>query len=123
IADGTERWHQPGVKGVSQLASDGMRLYAAAAENGLYVLDYDGHLLWRQGFDGAGDPARPVIDGLYLFLATRQPRLHILAKRARTLLQSFNPGNGLSAVPALDGANLYFLSNGGILYAMNVRRF
>ncbi len=123
IADGTEKWHQPSVKGVSHLASDGTRLYAAAAENGLYVLDYGGHLLWRQGFDGAGDPARPVIDGLYLFLATSERGLYILDKRDGTLLQSFNPGNGISAVPALEAGNLYFLSNGGILYAMNVRRF
>jgi outer membrane protein assembly factor BamB len=123
VADGTEKWHAPGVKGVSHLTLDGGRLYAAAAETGLFVLDLDGHILWRQGMIGAGDPARPIVDGMYLFLATSERGLYIIDKRDGALIESFNPGNGISAVPAFDGGNVYFLSNGGILYAMNVRRF
>jgi len=122
-SDGTERWHDPAVKGVSQLALDSGRLYAAAAENGLYVLDLDGHILWRQGFTGAGDPARPVIDGRYLFLSTSERGLYIIDKRDGSLIQSFNPGGGISSVPALEGGSVYLLSNGGILYAMNVSRY
>src|SRR5262249_52670836 len=61
-ADGTERWHVP-MQGASQLVLDDGRLFAVCAEEGLYALDVGGHVLWRQGFPKAGDPAKPVIDG------------------------------------------------------------
>ncbi len=121
-ADGTERWHVP-MQGAAQLLLDDGRLYAVAAEEGLYALDLGGHVLWRQGLAKAGDPARPVIDGDYLFLSTSEYGLYIIDKRDGTLLQSFDPGPGISARPAIANDKLYVMSNGGILYAMNIRRF
>ena len=121
-ADGTERW-RVAMQGAAQLVLDENRLYAVAAEEGLYCLDLGGHVLWRQGFAKAGDPARPVVDGDYLFLSTSDSGLFIIDKRDGHLLQSFDPGPGISARPAIANDQLYVMSNGGVLYSMNVRRF
>lgn len=120
--DGTEQWHTS-MQGADQLILDGDRLYAIAAEEGVFALDLRGHVLWRQGLAKAGDPARPVISDRYLFLAMSDGGLFIVDKRDGTLLQSFDPGNGISSSPALMGGQLFLLSNGGVLYAMNVYAF
>jgi outer membrane protein assembly factor BamB len=121
-ADGTERWHVA-MTGADQLVLDEGRIFAVAAEEGLYALDLGGHVLWRQGMSKAGDPARPVVDGDYIFLSTSDYGLYIIDKRDGHLLQSFDPGPGISARPAIANDQLYVMSNGGVLYAMNVRRF
>lgn len=121
-ADGTERWHVP-MTGAAQLLLDGNRLFAVAAEEGLYALDLSGHVLWRQGFAKAGDPGPAVLDGSYLLVSFAEDGLFILDKRDGTLLQSFNPGSGFSAAATLIRDNLYILSNAGILYALDVTRF
>jgi outer membrane protein assembly factor BamB len=120
--DGTERWHLPAT-GATQLTLAGDRLYAAAADSGLYALDLGGHLLWRQGFAKAGDPARPLVDGSYLFLSISEKGLYVIDKQTGRLLQSFNPGPGVSAAATVAGDDLYFMSNGGVLYAMDVSRY
>jgi outer membrane protein assembly factor BamB len=121
-ADGTERWRVP-MTGAAQLLLDGNRLYAVAAEEGLFAIDTGGHVLFRQGFAHAGDPAAPVVDGVYLLLSFSDAGLFIVDKRDGTLVQSFNPGSGFSAPPSLGRDLLFILSNGGILYALNVSRY
>jgi outer membrane protein assembly factor BamB len=121
-ADGTERWHLP-MQNTAQLLLDDGRLFALAAEEGVYAVDLGGHILWRQGFRHGGDPARPVVDGNYLFVSYTEGGLFIVDKRDGTLKQSFNPGPGISASPAVANDQLYVMSNGGVLYAMNLTRF
>jgi outer membrane protein assembly factor BamB len=121
-SDGTERWRTR-VLGATQLVHEDGRLYVAAAESGLHALDRDGHILWRQGFARSGDPSAPLIDGTYLFLSVSERGLFIIDKRDGSLLQSFQPGPGITAAPAVAHDQLYVMSNGGILYAMNVHRF
>src|SRR5262249_49783873 len=111
------------MQGAAQLLLDDTRLFVVAAEEGLYALDLGGHVLWRQGFPKAGDPARPVLDGDKLFLSTSEYGLYIIDKPDGTLLQSFDPGTAISARPAIANGQLYVMSNGGVLYAMNVRSF
>jgi outer membrane protein assembly factor BamB len=121
-SDGTERW-LASIPGVSQIVLDSDRLYVVGAESGLHAVDLGGNVLWRQGFARAGDPARPVVDGHYLFLSVAEQGLYIIDKRDGTLVQSFLPGHGITAAPAVVGDSLFVMSNGGILYAMSVRRF
>jgi outer membrane protein assembly factor BamB len=121
-ADRTERWHAR-ISGVTQLLLDEGRLFVAGAETGLHAVDLDGNLIWRQGFARGGDPARPVVDGHYLFLTVAESGIYVIDKRDGSLLQSFLPGPGVTAAPTVAGDQLYMLSNGGILYAMSVRRF
>jgi outer membrane protein assembly factor BamB len=121
-ADGTERWRVP-MAGAAQLLLEGGRLYAVAADEGLYAIDLGGHVLWRQGFPKAGDPAQPTALGTYLFLTFSDGGLYVVDKRDGELVQAWNPGSGFSAPVTIANGLLYILSNAGIVYAMNVSRF
>lgn len=121
-SDGTERWRVR-VAGANQLLLDEGRLFVAGAESGLHALDRDGNLIWRQGFAGAGDPAMPLTAGHLLFVTVAESGLYIIDKRDGSLLQSFRPVPGITAAPTVIGDKLFTMSNGGILYAMNVSRF
>jgi outer membrane protein assembly factor BamB len=121
-ASGAERWRAD-IAGASEVTLDGERLYVAAAETGLFALDRAGHVLWRQGLSRAGDPSAPVVDGTYLYVTTASAGLFIVDKRSGGLVQSFDPGNGITAGPTIAGRRMYVLSNGGVLYALNLRRF
>ena len=89
----------------------------------MHAVDLGGNVLWRQGFARAGDPARPIVDGHYLFLSVSEQGLYVIDKRDGQLVQSFLPGSGTTAAPVVVGDSLFVMSNGGILYAMSVRRF
>jgi outer membrane protein assembly factor BamB len=120
--DGSERWRAP-ITGASGIAMDGGRLYVTAADEGIHALDLAGHVIWRQGLRGAGDPSEPIISGEYLFFGAASAGLFVVEKRSGKLVQQFNPGFGVSAAPTLGGGRLFVLSNGGVLYAMSVERF
>ena len=49
--------------------------------------------------------------------------LYVVDKRSGQLVQSWNPGDGITSRPTLVGSTMYLLSNGGVLYAMNIARF
>ena len=119
-ADGTELWRLP-VEGAGSVTPDGDRLYFAAADSGLYATDRDGHILWRQGLAGAGDPAPPVISGDYLLQSLAGKGLFVIRKHTGELLQVFDPGGGVSAQPTVLGDSLFVLSNGGTLYAFDLQ--
>ena len=121
-ADGTEKW-RVAMNGAAHILFDGSHLYVVAAEEGLFSVDLGGHILWRQGFPKAGDPATPVLDGVYLLLSFSEDGLYIIDKRDGSLLQSFNPGSGFSAAATVNHDRLFILSNAGILYALSVARF
>jgi len=129
-ATGLVRWRTP-LQGntasqsngaIGGLASDGERLYVAAADLGIYALDLDGNVLWRQGTRGGGEPATPQIAGDMLIFALTGAGLYIVDKRTGALLEYFDPGDGISADPVVvDARDLYVISNRGILYAFDLR--
>jgi outer membrane protein assembly factor BamB len=121
-SSGAERWRAP-VVGVTDLTLEGDRLYVAAAESGLMAYDLAGRELWRQGLTKAGDPSRPLVDGNYLFVSTADLGLYVVDRRSGQLVQSWNPGDGITSRPTLVGSKMFVLSNGGVLYAMNISRY
>jgi outer membrane protein assembly factor BamB len=103
------------------LASDGERLYVSAADLGIYALDLDGNILWRQGTRGGGEPAAPVVVGDKLVYALAGAGVFVADKRTGALLQWFDPGDGVSAEPVIvDDDAAYVLSNRGVLYALDL---
>jgi outer membrane protein assembly factor BamB len=104
------------------VATDGERLYVAAADLGVYALDLDGNILWRQGTRGGGEPATPIVTDELIIYALADAGVFIADKRTGELLEYFDPGDGISGDPTvIDEQELYVLSNRGVLYAMDLR--
>lgn len=119
---GFVRWRTP-IEGAGSLTVDGDRIYVAAADRGIYALDRNGNIMWRQGTKGGGEPADPIVSGEYLVYTLSDAGVFIADKRSGELYQYFDPGDGVSAQPAVRDDQMYILSNRGILYAMWLRRF
>jgi outer membrane protein assembly factor BamB len=119
---GLVRWRLP-MEGVGSLQLAGDRLYAIAAELGVYAIDRQGNVVWRQGLRDAGEPADPVISEDYLIYALSRSGLFVADKATGRIHQFLDPGYGVSATPTVDGDMMYVLSNGGILYALQLERF
>lgn len=111
-----------GVGATGGVATDGERLYVAAADLGLYALDLDGNVLWRQGTRGGGEPATPIVTGDYVVYALADAGIFVHDKRTGALIEYFDPGDGVSGDPTVvDEQELYVLSNRGVLYALDLR--
>ena len=126
---GFVRWQLP-IENAASVVTDGRRLYVGAADSGVYAVDLRGHVVWRQGTRGAGEPAPPVLAGDYLIVSLADDGMFISDKRTGTLHQYFDPGGGISASPTLGRSGrtsqhdlLYVMSNAGFLYAMSVKHF
>src|SRR5207253_1476851 len=75
------------VEGVGGLATDGQRLFAAAADTGVMALDLAGHTLWRQGTRGGGEPSDPQLSGDYLLVSLSSAGLYVLDRASGRALQ------------------------------------
>lgn len=105
---------------VGGLASDGERLFVAVAELGLYALDLDGNVLWRQGTRGGGEPGTPVVaDGLLVYTLAHDG-MFLADPASGELFEYFDPGDGVSAAPAIAGDALFVLTNLGVLYGFDL---
>lgn len=111
-----------GVGSAGGIATDGERVYVGAADLGIYALDLEGNILWRQGTRGGGEPATPIVSGDYLVYALADAGVFICDKRTGELLEYFDPGDGISGDPTVvDEQELYVMSNRGVLYALDLR--
>lgn len=121
-ATGFVRWRTP-IEGAGSLTIDGDRIYVAAAERGVYALDRNGNIIWRQGTRGGGEPAEPIVTGEYLVYTLSDAGVFIADKLSGEVHQYFDPGHGVSSQPAVRDDQMYVLSNRGVLYAMWLRRY
>ena len=115
----------PGTTGITGgLAADPQRLYVAAADLGVYALDHNGNLLWRQGTRGGGEPADPVVAGELLIYTLASDGVFLADRRTGELYEWFNPGEGVSATPTYseEDGTLYVMSNRGFLYAFDLEQ-
>ncbi len=116
---GALRWRYP-VKGASTVAVDGDRIFFAASKRGLFALDLEGRLRWRQRID-SGTPRLPRVRGRALYITFSEGGLMIIDRRTGRLIQRFNPGEGISGPSLLGRRSLYVLSNHGNFYAFTLR--
>ena len=119
---GRVRWRLP-ITGVGAVAVDSSRLYAAAADEGVHALDFNGNLIWRQGTAGGGEPVALVVSGNYILYSLSIAGIFVANKASGETVQFFNPGNGVSSIPAIARDALFILSNGAVLYAMSLRHY
>jgi len=119
---GLVRWRTP-IANAGGLAVDRDRIYVAAAEEGVHVLDRGGNVVWRQGTHGGGEPGDPLVVGGYLVYTLSGDGIYVADKRTGEVMQYFQPGDGVSATPTAWKDQLFIHSNGGILYAMGMEQF
>jgi len=129
---GLVRWHVPLFEGnapgqppgnVGGLASDGKMLFVTAADQGVYALDLDGNVLWRQGTRGGGEPTPPLVSGDLLFYSLTEDGMFVADKRTGEVHQYFDPGDGVSAMPAVTlDDRLVMLTNRGNVYDFDLER-
>jgi len=116
---GALQWRYP-VKGASTVAIAADRIYFAASKRGLYALDYDGRLRWRQRID-SGTPRLPQVRGRAIYVTFSEGGLMVIDRRAGRLIQRFNPGEGISGPSLITRRSLYVLSNHGNFYAFTLQ--
>jgi outer membrane protein assembly factor BamB len=116
---GRIQWQRDVSGGGGLLATDD-RIYFVAAEMGLYAMDLDGNVLWRQGTRGGGESARPILHRGYLFFNLSEDGLFVADTQTGEVVQYFDPGSGVSAPPTLGRGNMYVMSNGAVLYSLGV---
>ena len=119
---GRVRWRLP-IEGVGALLMVDDRLFAAAAENGIHAIDLDGHVVWRQGARGGGEPSGLLAVDDYLIYSTSESGLFVVEQATGQVLQFFDPGFGISAAPTVSRDNVYVVSNSSILYRFGLRVF
>lgn len=117
--DGEVLWRLP-ITGAGGLRAEGEALYVAAADEGIFAVDRAGHVIWRQGTEGAGVGGRPSVVDDYLILTLSEAGLYILDRHSGEVHQFFDPGFGISAEPTVEQDQLYVMSNNAILYAMRL---
>jgi outer membrane protein assembly factor BamB len=116
---GALRWRYP-IQGASTVAVDGERIYFASSRRGLYALDFDGRLRWRQRID-AGTPRLPRVRGRAIYITYSEGGLLVIDRRTGRLIQRFNPGEGISGPSLIFRRSLYVLSNHGSFYAFTLQ--
>ena len=128
VSTGLVRWRTPffdaaapsttGATGA--LSTDGERLFVAAADLGVYALDLDGNVLWRQGTRGGGEPAAPVVWGKLVIYSLARDGMYLADRRTGEIYEFFNPGEGTAVPTVTADGQLYVLSNRGVLYAFDL---
>ena len=78
-----------------------------------------GARVWSVPLQGT-PTADPVAAGSYVLIPAATGLL-FLDERTGRRLRVFDPGTGVSSTPAVDGQRLYVLSNGGALFALDLR--
>lgn len=114
---GRIRWSREVSGGGGLIASEDT-IYFAAAELGMYAMDLDGNIKWRQGLRGGGEPSEPVLHGDYVFYGLSEGGLFVAKTSSGEVVQYFDPGYGISSPISLGRDQLYVMSNSAILYAL-----
>lgn len=116
-ADGSVKWRYD-VEGAGTVRVERGRVFFAAAKNGVYCLDTEGRLVWRQALAAQGEVAAPLlVQGRYLLVSASQGGMYVVDPTEGQLLQFFQPGHGVTAEPMTDGQQIYVLTNNGFFYA------
>ncbi|MCP4448254.1 MAG: PQQ-binding-like beta-propeller repeat protein [Myxococcales bacterium] len=118
-ATGRIRWSREVSGGGGLVASDDT-IFFAAAEAGIYALDFDGNIRWRQGLRGGGEPSQPALRGEYVFYGLSEAGLFVAKAATGEVVQYFDPGFGISSPVSLGRDRLYVMSNSAILYALTL---
>ena len=106
---------------VTQLSVQGGLVIAVTPTTIHALSPADGTAAWSTPL-GAGTAAgAPILLGKWLFVPANHGGLRVLELATGRTLRTFDPGTGVSSTPGLRGGRAYVLSNGGDLFAFDVR--
>src|SRR5690606_38885851 len=83
---GLVRWRLP-IDGAGSVEVEDGRVYVAAANTGVFAVDAEGNVVWRQGLRGGGEPADPIVTGEYLIYTLSKAGLFVADKRSGQVYQ------------------------------------
>ena len=94
-------------------------LFIGAQNGNCYALTLDGKLLWQHDTGGAV-LSTPLVIGGCLYVTTYGAKLVVLDAESGKELAEYRAGSPLFSSPDSDGRQIYFGSNGGTFYALDL---
>jgi outer membrane protein assembly factor BamB len=94
-------------------------LLATSASTGLWALDPQGKMLWRNKIPEGGMSA-PVACNGGLVVATSRYGLFFLSPDKGRPIDGIDSGTGFSQVPAVAGNHVFIMSNAGVFYGLQI---
>lgn len=79
-----------------------------------------GEPVWTVPLQGAAS-ASPITAGKWLLVPAQDGGLRFVEPASGRTLRAFDAGSGIGAQPGTDGRRVYVLSNGGVLYALDLK--
>lgn len=99
----------------------GKGLVVAETASQLYGLaPGTGQVIWSTPLDGAPG-APPVFAGSWLLVPAADGGLRFVEPASGRTLRVFDAGSGVSGAPGVGSGHVYVLSNGGVLYALDLK--
>jgi len=97
---------------------EGDTVYFSSNEGLLYSISMNtGNVKWNVKLK-AGIPTSPAVIGDYLVVGSSERGVMFFEKDNGRYAGEFNSGTGVFADPVVDGNRIYFLSNYGVVYAL-----
>jgi outer membrane protein assembly factor BamB len=121
--DGSTRWRYA-VEGAGTIVPGDEYVYFSAAKQGLFALDKEGRLAWRQALSKGGELSHPIVAAGYVMVSSsaRKGGTYVADARTGRLYQFLFPGQGVTSAPSSDGRHVYVLTNLGYFYALQILR-
>jgi outer membrane protein assembly factor BamB len=122
LSNGALRWkYRAGGEVGGSPAVRGNTIYIGAKDRNVYALSTEGKLLWKRDVGGA-ILSIPLVMGDTVLFTTYGAKLVALDADTGSLVAEFGAGSPIYSSPASDGKRVYFGSNGGVFYAVDLPR-
>lgn len=120
LSGGTLRWkYRVGGEVNGSPAIRENTLYIGAQNGNCYALTLDGRLLWQRDTGGAV-LSTPLVIGSCLYVTTYGAKLVALDAESGKTLGEYRAASPIFSSPDSDGKQIYFGSNGGTFYALDL---
>jgi outer membrane protein assembly factor BamB len=103
----------------SRVLSGAGSVFAVTAASVLALSPASGAVLWTAHLDGSPG-ASPALAGKWLLVPAGTGGLRWLEPQSGRPLRAFEPGSGILAAPGIAEGRVYVLSNGGVLFALDL---
>jgi outer membrane protein assembly factor BamB len=108
------------VAGPTQLTVAAGLIVAVTSTSVVGLSPADGGAIWTTPLGGSPS-GQPAVAGKWLLVPAGKGGLRWLEASTGRLLRVFDPGTGVSGPAAVAGSRVYVLSNGGDLFALEIR--